>query len=267
MTEIAALWRASWLDASSYRLRMLFTLLGLVLSALPFYFVAQALQGVMASSIQQEGGQYFAFVVVGMVTFAFMRTAITALPEELNTAISTGTLEALLGTPAKLPMLLAGLVAYAFTWTAIRSVTLVAFALAMGMHLVWSRLLLGLGVLVLVVAVHLAFGILGASLILAFRATGPVQNLILWVSTMLGGIYYPTEVIPEWLRGVTAFVPMTYGARALRKVLLEQDFTWTAVAWDVGALTCIGVVLGAVSLLAFAWALRYAREAGTLAQY
>lgn len=267
MSKVLALARASWLEASSYRVKMLLTLVGLLAAAVPFFFVARALQPVMAESIKDEGGQYFGFLVLGMVTFAFLRTAVSALPDELTTAISTGTLEALLGTPTRLPVLLAGLVSYAFTWTAVRASVVLVFAWFMGMNLLWSRTPLGIAILVLIVVTHLSFGILAAALIVAFRASGPLQAGVIWVSTILGGVYYPTQVIPSWLEQISAFVPLTYGMRALRRTLLEPTLTASMLTADLVPLLAMAAVLIPVSVVALMQALRYARQAGTLAQY
>ena len=56
MREILALMRVGWLGALSYRLNMVFSLLGLFATFLPLYFVANALQSVAANSIRTEGG-------------------------------------------------------------------------------------------------------------------------------------------------------------------------------------------------------------------
>ena len=40
---------------------------------------------------------------------------------------------------------------------------------------------------------------------------------MLAASTLLGGVYYPTTVIPSWLASASEFVPLGYGLRALRQ--------------------------------------------------
>jgi ABC-2 type transport system permease protein len=265
--KIIALVRASWLEAVSYRMKSVLTLVGLLVASVPFFYVARGLQPLVGQAIEREGGDYFSFLVVGMVAFTFMRTAIGTLPEEVGGAIGNGTFEALLGTPTRLPTLLVGMVGYAFTWAAVRTIVFVGFAWFMGAHLLWSRLPLGLGVLSVIVLAHLPFGLMAAALIVAFRASGPLQSGVIWVSTILGGVYYPTQVIPKYLEAISAFVPLTYGLRALRRAMLEPTATMAEVAPDVARVVVIGVILFGLSVAAFAAALQHARRAGTLAQY
>jgi ABC-2 type transport system permease protein len=267
MRKIGALVRASWLEMLSYRVKMLFSLAALMGAVVPFFYIAGALQPMVAQSIAQEGGEYFAFLVVGMTTFAFLRTSIGALPAEIGTAISTGTFEALLGTPTRLVTLLAGLVSFSFVWTAIRVTTLLVFAWVLGAQVFWSRALLGGGILALVILAHLPFGLISASLILAFRTAGPLEGAVIWVSMILGGVYYPTTAIPSWLGDISAFVPLTYGLRALRQALLEPQLDYGALRSELLPLCGVAVVLLAVSVVVFSGALRYARRNGTLAQY
>ncbi|MEO8078330.1 MAG: hypothetical protein ABI818_18530, partial [Acidobacteriota bacterium] len=185
MRKVAALVRASWLHVLSYRLQMVFTLFALVVAVVPVYFVSNALQPMMAQSIREQGSQYFAFLIVGMVTFNFIATAVGALHSSLSSDISTGALEAVLSTPTPLPVLMLGMIGQAFTHTAFRSAVLLLAAWALGAQLVWSSALVSLAILALLVVAYTALGIFAASLVLAFKTTGPVPGGILAVSALL----------------------------------------------------------------------------------
>ena len=65
----------------------------------------------------------------------------------------------------------------------------------------------------------------------------PVASLI-----MLSGIYYPISILPGWVQGVSAFIPLSYFLDAFRQGYgFEPHF---AHAWLKGfALTGIYVVL------------------------
>jgi hypothetical protein len=65
---------------------------------------------------------------------------------------------------------------------------------------------------------------------------------------------------------VSAVVPLTYGLRALRSVLLDGT-SLAQVAPDLAVLAAMTVGLFAVSSLAFAAALRHVKRAGGLSQY
>ena len=66
MGEILALTWAQWRTNLSYRVRMAYTLVGVVVSVVPLFFVAGAVQPVMADAIAAAGGQAFGFLLVGL---------------------------------------------------------------------------------------------------------------------------------------------------------------------------------------------------------
>lgn len=266
MRKVFALIRASWLHVLSYRLQMVFTVGGLLLGVVPLYLISNALQPMMASSVKGEGGQYFAFLIVGLLTYAFIATAAGALHASLATEISTGGLEALLSTPTSLPVLMAGMIGQAFTHTAFRALILLIAAWALGAQLVWSALLVSLGILALLISAYTAIGIMAASLVLAFKTTGPLPSMILGFSALLGGVYYPTTSIPGWLQPFAQWIPLTYGLRPLRQTLL-QGASIETIGADVAILAGFAAILLGMSAVAFGTALQYAKKKGTLAQY
>src|SRR5690606_27451772 len=121
-------------------------------------------------------------------------------------------------------------------------------------------------ILALIVLAYVPFGLLAAAMIIAFRTAGPLPQAVTGVSALLGGVYYPTHVIPSWIESLSAFVPLTYGLRALRQTLLEGQPLYSVLP-DLGALVLFVPVLMCAGVVAMRAALAYARRAGTLSQY
>lgn len=266
MRKALALIRANWLTAFSYRLQTFFNLLSIFVTLVPVYFISKALQPMMANVIKTEATDYFGFLMMGLITFMLIQSAVTALHGALSGEISTGSFEALLGTPTSILSLLAGLVGQSFSMTLLRTLVTFLFSAWFGLHVVWSSAPAALFVLALLVLAYLPFGIIAAALILAFRTTGPFPNGVLTVSVLLGGVYYPTQAIPSWLQQGSVFIPLTYGLRALRRSFLDGA-PLSSSAGDLTVLVGVTAVMFVVSLFTFALALRYAKHAGTLAQY
>ncbi len=266
MRSVLALLRASWLTATSYRLRILISFFGLILGVVPLYFVADALDPMVQNSIQAESDQYFSFILVGMIIFTFVSTAVSTLPGTISAGITTGTLEALISTRTRLPTLLIGMIAFPLIWTSIRGAIMLIAGAALNAQIVWSSVPAALLVTALIVLAHLPFGVLGAAMILAFRTAGPLAQGVLFLSGALGGVYYSATSIPSWLQSVSTLMPLTYGLRALRQVLLLGE-PLSAVGSDLAILMAFVVLLLLVSGFTFVLAFQYARKAGTLAQY
>ena len=261
-----AMIRASWLTAATYKVSLVISVAGLLFAVVPLYFVANALQPMMANAIRTEGHQYFGFVLVGTVVFSFITIAVRGLPGAIGSGIGNGSLESILGTPAGTPAVLVGLTGYSFLWATARAMLTVAFGALLGASVAWQRVPSAVLILGLIVASYIPIGLIGAAMMLRFRTVGPLLEGVIIASSLLGGVYYPTHVIPSWIEGVSAFVPLTYGLRALRRVLLDGA-SLTTVGSDVLTLTACAVALFAVGVWVFAAALRHARRTGTLSYY
>lgn len=266
MTAVLALARARWRTALSYRLAMVLSLAGLLLSVVPVYFIAEALQPTMADAIRGQGDDYFGFVVLGMITFSFLGPAINGLRDAVQRGIRTGTLEAVLGTPRSPATILAGLTAYDFLWTALRGTLFLGAALLLGASVLPDRIPLAIGILGVTALAHVPFGMMAAASVLAFRTAGPFPRLVVVASALLGGVYYPTHVIPAWIEGLSAAFPLTYGLRSLRAALLEGAPA-SALTADLTILAVLTFVLSGLGWLCLVAGLRYARRNGNLTTY
>ena len=266
MRETLALLRAQWLSAMTYRVRLLLSLGGVLVGVVPVFLVSQALQPVVGPIIVGEGAQLFGFLVVGTVALLLITTALGTLPAAIGSGISTGVWEAQLGTPARVWGLLSGLAVYELLWSLAKAMVLLLVAWGLGARIAWDGLALAGGVLLLIVLAYLPIGVLAGAAVLAFRTRTPLPQVVLVASVFLGGVYYPTTAIPGWLQEVSAWIPLTYGLRALRRALLEGWSFWEILP-DLEMLVLFDAVLLMVAAAAFAWALDYARRGGTLTQY
>jgi ABC-2 type transport system permease protein len=266
VTEALAFVRSGWLSATSYRINAVLSIGSFVAMILPFYFVAGAIEPLLATEIANEGGSYFAFLVVGQISLRFLMFAMMTLPAAVSRSIGNGTLEALLATPVRLPTLLFGLVSYDLVWVVARAVLFLAAGVALGVTLSFENLHVGLLIFVMLVVAHVPIGLLAASCVLTFRNTTPLPGLLLSASALLGGAYYPAHVVPSWLQYVSGALPMTYGLRALRETLLGGAGVQSVMS-DLVMLGLFIAVLLPLGAVALRLSLRYARVSGSLTHY
>jgi ABC-2 type transport system permease protein len=165
-----------------------------------------------------------------------------------------------------MPTLVTGLSAFPLVMAALRAAVLLAAGWTLGVSMALGQLPLALLILLVLVLAHFAIGLISGAMVLAFRTAGPLSRLVLVASSLLGGVYYPTHVIPSWLQAVSAVLPLSYGLRALRRVLL-QGSPLAAVSNDLLILVGETALLLALGIAMMSVAFRYARRQGTLAQY
>jgi ABC-type polysaccharide/polyol phosphate export permease len=265
-SAVSALTRAAWYQARSYRLSLVMQAGGLLFTVVPLFFISQALQETMASTIAGEADQYFAFVLVGSVGLALSTLAMSTLPRMIGAGISSGYFESLLMTRAPVGSILAGLSSYELLLTTVRVLVMITAGWILGASVAWSQSLSAVFILALLVLAHWGVGLVAGALVIAFRTAGPIVQIVSTISIFFGGVYYPVSSIPSWLGAIADITPLAYGLRALRRVLLQGD-NLTAVWEDVAMVAAIGVLLLMGGALAIQVALRYARRAGSLGSY
>ncbi|MEZ4414002.1 MAG: ABC transporter permease [Gemmatimonadales bacterium] len=266
MREIAALFRAAWLTALSYRMNLLFSLAGLGAMLVPLYFVAGALQPVAAESIATEGGQYLGFLIIGIATLGLLSTALLGLPKAIIGGIGSGVLETMLATPARLPALLFGFIAQEFSWGVVRTAVTLLIGAGMGMSMHLAGLPYATLAIALTLLAYFGMSLALSAMILVFRTMGPLGNGIATASSLLGGVYYSVKVIPSWIQQLSSVVPLTYGLRAARRALLSGA-PFAELRPDLLAVAGLAVLALALGGALFAAALRHARREGSLGQY
>jgi len=251
---------------SSYRLSFLWTFVGIFTSVFMFYYMARLLGPAASPYLREYGGNYFAFLLVGIAFVRYLDVALHGFSGGIRSAQSNGTLEAILMTPTRVSMIAFGSSLWSYVQTTLEVLT----------YLVMGRLFLGVelqgnvmaAVLVLLVSVvtFSAIGVISASIILVIKRGDPVVWVFGTVSSLLGGVYYPITVLPDWVQGLSRLLPITYALRALRLALL-QGASLVDVAGELLSLIGFCVVLIPLSMYTFRMAMRRARYDGSLTQF
>jgi ABC-2 type transport system permease protein len=266
MRSALALTRVAWLSGTSYRLATLMQFASVIISVVPLYFIATAVQDIAAGSIQAEGGRYFSFVVIGVASVYVLAAALGAVPSAIASNIGSGVFESLLVTRTPLPMILLGLSGYPVSLSLLRAGVLVVGGVFFGLRMSPTMIPAALVIVALMGLAYAGIGLVSAALIVIFRTSGPLITVVMGLSGLLGGAYYSTAAVPGWLRGLTDYVPLTYALRPIRMLLLGGASLGDVVQ-DVTILTLIAVLTLSVGTICLTFALRRARLAGTLSQY
>ena len=267
MKKTLAFLKRDFLIEVSYRFSFVFQLASVFLSVASYYFLARFIGRSFVPGLEPYGGDYFAFVLVGVALHEYLATSLDAFSRSIRESQVAGTLEALLSTQTSLPTIIFSSAAYPFLWTSFSVV--LYFALGMGLFGVplaqrnWAAATL---ILMLAIVVFSGLGILSASFVMVFKRGSPVAWLFGGLSWLLGGVLYPVTVLPEWLQLVSWLLPTTYAIEGMRAALL-QAAPWSQLWRSLGPLLLFALAVLPLSLVSFHYATRRTRITGTLAHY
>lgn len=267
LTVAAAFFRRGLQEALSYRAAFGMRLLTAGLSLTAFYFFARFVDMGRSPLLAPYGGDYLGFALVGLVLINLQHTAMSAYPEAIRQAQLTGTLEAMLATPTPSWLVLLCAPLYTFATSALWAVIyLVAGVLVFGVRfgpVNWTTLALAAPLSLLAFA---SLGFIGAALTMVVRRNAPLSALMGGASALLGGVLYPTGVLPGWLQTAAQALPITHALELVRRAV------FTNAGLDQLGPSLLGLALfcavcAPAGLVCFAWSLRRARRDGSLTHF
>jgi ABC-2 type transport system permease protein len=258
-----AIAKRDFLLFASYRTRFISTFFTGIVGLTLFYYVSRLVHSPRIGSPDQ----YFAFVVVGLIIFGVLTSALSTPLLTLRAEQQAGTLERLVlsafGPVRSVASLLLFPVGLAMT-TALTS--LVFAGIVFGLKLHWSTVPLAIPLALLGALSFAPFGLIMASAVVVVKQTTAGASVVITAITLLAGIYFPVELLPGWIRWVSDVQPFTPAVDMLRHVLVNTPLRGTAFE-DVAKLVGFAVVMTPVSLWILTTAVKFGRRRGTIIEY
>jgi ABC-2 type transport system permease protein len=256
-----------WRVAVSYKLQFFSSIFGVLITTMVFYFLSDFLGQNLPKTIHQYGGNYFAFIIVGIALADYLIVSTDSFSNAIRSGQVNGTFEALLVTPTSILTILFSSYLYPFLFTTFRISTYIILGILFcGVKFKIYNLWLCLFALVMTLLPFWGLGLLSAAFIIVFKQGSPISWLMGISSTLLGGVLYPVSSLPNWLEPFSYMMPLTYGIEAMRKVLLANA-TFGAVRNEMIVLFCFSVVLLATGIVSVKYSLKLARRQGTLLHF
>ena len=229
-----------------------------------FFFVSRLFEDAGEIHFARFGGGYFPYVVVGIATSNFLVSLLNGLAMTLRHEQDIGTLEAIFVSPIPETTALLGLMLWNLFLSLVTGMGYIALGyLVSPLSLTFLGTLKGLLVLALSGAAFLGLGAVAASFILYFKRGNPIAWIFSSLSILLGGVYFPVELLPEYLQKVAHVLPLFYATEALRLSLLANA-PFTELWPKLLVLLAFSVLLLPIARLSLHWSLQKTREVGGL---
>lgn len=262
-----AFFRRDALIHTSYKVGFFVDLAGVFFTAATYYFVSRLFGSAASPFLKNYGGDYFAFVLIGVAFAAYQNVGLNSFSQSLRQEQFLNTLEPLLMTPVNTPRFLFGSSLWDFLYATIRvALYLILGALFFGFRMAHARVGPALAVLVLTLFAFMGLGVFSASFIMRFKRGNPVTWFMEAASNLLGGVFFPLSALPLGLQKTALLIPMTHALEGLRKTLL-MGAGWKEVAPQLMALTLFIGIMWPLGIFVFGRSLRRARADGSLGHY
>jgi len=212
-------------------------------------------------------GSMFGSRDVGSVGWSFLTNIMNSTAFSLRTEMMMGTLESILITPTKIHTVIFGYVLFGcFFGLLSMGVLIVVGIFCFGVTAFATANIFTLIIFILSTIMMMGFGMIFSGLTIWLKNIGDTIPIILGVSMFFCGIYFPIQVLPEFLQPVAKFIPFYYSIEGIRKSLIINTSTHELMGYIV-ILSVLAITFIALGIFILHKGLIKAKKDGSLAFY
>jgi ABC-2 type transport system permease protein len=194
---------------------------------------------------------YIDFLVPGILGLTLMQLGLFSVSFGFVQLKRTGALRRLFATPTSPAYFLAAQVTSRLIIGLTQVLVLLGVGLWFGLHLVGSiPLLLAISLLGSIIFLAIGFSIAGWAK--NEDQAAPVANLVSLPMTFLSGVFFSRDAMPDFLRTVTDYLPLTYLNHALRSVVNDGAGVG-AIGGDLLGMAVWAVIAFLLAVRLFRW--------------
>ena len=214
-----------------------------------------ALAAVKPYDIQIEGSiegdfSYFDFIAPGIMAMTVMMSVMTGLPAAISHERELGTLDGMMVAPINRLSVILGKTLAQIARGILQGVLILGLAMLLFGVTVHGNILLVFALLLLGVFSFVGLGVVLTSFAKDQETAVMMMTTIMFPMMFLSGVFFPIEQMPWFMQTISKFLPLTYVADALRKVMvLGADIP--ALTSELSILIVFGVTMIAIAVPVF----------------
>jgi ABC-2 type transport system permease protein len=216
---------------------------------------SSALAVVKPYNIQVQGSiegefSYFDFIAPGIMAMTVMMSVMTGLPAAISQEREVGTLDGMMVAPINRLSVILGKTLAQMARGILQGVLILVLAILVFGVTVHGSIFLVFALLLLGVFSFVGLGVVLTSFAKDQETAVMMMTTIMFPMMFLSGVFFPIEQMPWFMQGISKFLPLTYVADSLRKVMvLGADIP--ALTGELSILIIFGIVMTAIALPVF----------------
>jgi ABC-2 type transport system permease protein len=214
-----------------------------------------ALAMVKPYNIQVQGSiegdfSYFDFIAPGIMAMTVMMSVMTGLPAAISQEREVGTLDGMMVAPISRLSVIVGKTLAQMARGILQGVLILVLATLLFGVTVHGSIFLVFGLLLLGVFSFVGLGVVLTSFAKDQETAVMLMTTIMFPMMFLSGVFFPIEQMPWFMQAISQFLPLTYVADSLRKVMvLGADIP--AISTELTILIAFGIIMTAIAVPVF----------------
>ena len=265
--KLYAFLKRDFLIAVSYKFPFFIQFIGIFFSMFIFFFVSKLVGAGQNNLLDKYSTSYFSFLLIGIAFSDFFLNSINAFSEEIRRGQLFGTLETILTTPLSITKIVIYSSIFNYIFSGIRFFVYFLFGklffdLSFGTINVFCLIV----VLILSLLSFWGIGMISATFVIIFKQGSPIKWLLGPATGLLGGIFYPLDVLPNSLKELAYLLPITHSVEAIRLILFKSA-NFYDISFNIISLILLSILFFPLGIYLFKLGLNVAKRQGSLLHY
>ena len=193
---------------------------------------------------------YFDFIAPGIMAMTVMMSVMTGLPVAISQEKEVGTMDGMMVAPINRLSIILGKTFAQVARGILQGAIILVLAVGLFGVTIQGSLLLVFGLLLLGVFAFVGLGIVMTSFAKDQETAQMMMTTLMFPMMFLSGVLFPIQQMPWYMQSISKFLPLTYAADALRKVMvLGADVS--AISSELVVLIVFGAVTTAIAVPLF----------------
>jgi len=206
-------------------------------------------------SVQTEGAvpghfSYFDFIAPGLMAMTVMMSVMTGLPAAISHEREVGTLDGMMAAPISRLAIILGKTLAQTARGLLQGILILALAVALFGVTIHGSILLVFALLLLGVFSFVGLGVVITSFAKDQETAMMIMMTLMFPMMFLSGVFFPIQQMPWYMQDISKFLPLTYAATALRKVMVLGAGV-SMITTELAVLIGFGVVMTAIAVPVF----------------
>lgn len=207
---------------------------------------------VTQKATQDTGLSQFDYTFSGLLGFTILSMGIFGLANSMPQEKKSGAFRRLRASPFKASQLIIGVGIHYLIVTLLSVLAMIVIGLLVFHFDMRGNWLTFAAYIVISATMMLGFGLLIGGWAKNENQSAPVSNLISFPMMFLSGVFFPRFLFPEWLQGVTGFIPLTPVVDGLRRIMTENA-SLLDLGPELGLIALWTIAIYALAVVLFRW--------------
>ena len=265
--KASAFIKKDFINQASYRLSFFLNIFSIFLSVYIFFIFSRLFEGTN-SYLEEYGNDYFFFLIIGIAISDLALRISSIINTEVRNYQLTGLFEEIINLRESTTSILLFSLIYPIFYSLMRLIIyLVAAVLFFNLNLSYANLGFIIIALMLVIFSFIGISLISGAYAIAFKKGNPLSAINQISVMVLGGVFFPTTILPPWLSTISQFIPITHALEVIRYLFLPENNVNDQITYHLLIMVLFSFSLILLGLFLCGHAVKTGKKNGTLTIY